>query len=81
MSDGGALDAAAIGAGQVCPIFGIQRESLFSQLAAIDNQDSLIGDDIILGSPGGSVPSTRQQSRLRCNRSGNHGCRDLLPAR
>ena len=56
MSNDGALDAAAIGehrAGQVCPIFGIQRESLFIQLAAIDNQDSPVGDNIVLGSPGG----------------------------
>ena len=53
LSNDGALDAAAIGAGQFCPIFGIQRESLFIQLAAIDNQDSFVGDDIIPGSPGG----------------------------
>ena len=57
MSDGGALDAAGgHRAGQVCPIFSIQRESLFSQLAAIDNQDSLVGDNIVLGSPGGQCP-------------------------
>ena len=52
-------DAAARGehrAGQVCPIFGIQRESLFIQLAAIDNQDSPVGDNIIFGSPGGQRP-------------------------
>ena len=56
MSDADALDAAAIGehrAGQVCPIFGIQRESLFIQLVAIDKQDSFVGDNIVLGSPGG----------------------------
>ena len=54
MSDADALDAAGEHrAGQVCPIFGIQLESLFSQLAAIDNQDSLVGDNIIPGSPGG----------------------------
>ena len=50
MSDAGALDAAAIGehrAGQGCPLIGIQRESLFIQLAAIDNQDSLVGDNIV----------------------------------
>ena len=56
MSDAGALDAAAIGAGQGCPLIGIKRESLFSQLAAIDKQDSFVGDDIILGSPGGQRP-------------------------
>ena len=57
MSNDGALDAAGEHrAGQVCPIFGIQRESLFSQLAAIDKQDSFVGDDIILGSPGGQCP-------------------------
>ena len=54
MSDGGALDAAGEHrAGQGCPLIGIKRESLFSQLAAIDNQDSLVGDNIVLGSPGG----------------------------
>ena len=59
MSDGGALDAAAIGersAGQGCPLIGIQLESLFSQLEAIDNQDSLVGDNIIPGSPRGQRP-------------------------
>ena len=59
MSNDGALDAAARGehrAGQVCPIFGIQRESLFIQLAAIDNQDSFIGNNIILGSPFSQFP-------------------------
>ena len=54
MSNDGALDAAGErSAGQGCPLIGIQRESLFSQLAAIDNQDSFVGDDIIPGSPGG----------------------------
>ena len=59
MSNDGALDAAARGehrAGQVCPIFGIQRESLFIQLVAIDKQDSLVGNNIVLGSPGGQCP-------------------------
>ena len=59
MSHAGALDAAAIGersAGQGCPFIGIKREGLFSQLAAIDNQDSLVGDNIVLGSPGGQCP-------------------------
>ena len=40
MSNDGALDAAAIGehrAGQVCPIFGIQREGLRIQFVSIDN--------------------------------------------
>ena len=52
-------DGAARGAhraGQGCPLIGIQRESLFSQLAAIDNQDSPVGDNIIFGSPGGQRP-------------------------
>ena len=54
MSNGGALDAAGEHrAGQVCPLIGIKREGLFSQLAAIDNQDSLVGDNIVLGSLGG----------------------------
>ena len=53
MSDGGALDAAGEHrAGQGCPLIGIKREGLFSQLAAIDNQDSLVWDNIVLGSPG-----------------------------
>ena len=59
MSDAGALDAAAIGersAGQVCPIFGIQRESLFIHFVAIHKQHDFIGDNIILGSPGGQCP-------------------------
>ena len=60
MSNDGALDAAARGehrAGQVCPIFGIKRESLFIQLVAIDNQDSFVGNNIIFGSPRGQRPS------------------------
>ena len=57
MSNDGALDAAGEHrAGQGCPLIGIQRESLFSQLAAIDKQDSSVGDDIIPGSPGGQRP-------------------------
>ena len=59
MSDDGALDAAAGGersTGQVCPRIGIQFEGLFILLAAIDNQDSLVGDNIVLGSPGGQCP-------------------------
>ena len=58
MSDAGALDAAAIGrsAGQVCPIFGIKREDLRILFVSIDNQDSLVGDNIVLGSPGGQRP-------------------------
>ena len=51
--DDDAAARGAHGAGQLCPIFGIQREILFSQLAAIDNQNSFVGDDIIPGSPGG----------------------------
>ena len=69
MSNDGALDAAGEHrAGQVCPIFGIQRESLFSQLAAIDKQDSFVGDDIILGSPGGQCPVL--VSSLGCDAAG-----------
>ena len=57
MSNGGALDfTGERSAGQVCPIFGIQRESLFIQLVSIDKQDSLVGDNIIFGSPGGQCP-------------------------
>ena len=64
MSNDGALDAAGEHrAGQVCPIFGIKREGLRIQFVSIDKQDSFVGDDIIPGSPGGSVPSLRQQSR------------------
>ena len=56
MSNDGALDAAAIGehrAGQGCPLLGIKREGLRIQFVSIDNQDSLGGDNIVLGSPGG----------------------------
>ena len=55
MSDADALDA-AIGersAGQGCPLIGIKREGLRTQFVSIDNQDSLVGDNIVLGSPGG----------------------------
>ena len=56
MSNGGALNAAAIGehrAGQGCPLIGIKREGLRIQFVSIDNQDSLVGDNIIFGSPRG----------------------------
>ena len=59
MRNTGALDAAAIGkrsAGQVCPFFGIQCELLPILLVAIDNQDSFIGNNIILGSPFSQFP-------------------------
>ena len=59
MRNTGALDAAAIGersAGQGCPCFGIQCETLPILLVAIDNQDSFIGNNIILGSPRGQCP-------------------------
>ena len=59
MSDDGALDAAAGGersTGQVCPLIGIKREGLRIQFLSIDNQDSLVGDNIVLGSPGGQCP-------------------------
>ena len=69
MSNDGALDAAGEHrAGQLCPIFGIQRESLFTQLAAIDKQDSFVGDDIIPGSPGGQRPAL--VSSLGCDAAG-----------
>ena len=56
MSNDGALDAAAIGAGQGCPLIGIKREGLRILFVSIDNQDSFVGDDIIPGSPGGQCP-------------------------
>ena len=59
MSNGGALDAAARGehrAGQVCPFFGIQCETLRIHLVVIDKQDSFVGNNIIFGSPGGQCP-------------------------
>ena len=69
MSNGGALDAAGgHRAGQGCPLIGIKRESLFSQLAAIDNQDSLVGDNIVLGSLGGQCPVL--VSSLGCDAAG-----------
>ena len=71
MSDAGALDAAAIGersAGQGCPLFGIKFELLRILLVAIDNQDSFIGDNIVLGSPGGQCPVL--VSHPSCNAAG-----------
>ena len=56
MSDGGALDAAAIGAGQGCPLIGIKREGLRILFVSIDKQHDFIGDHIIPGSPGGQCP-------------------------
>ena len=56
MSNDGALDAAAIGAGQGCPLIGIKREGLRTLFVSIDKQDSFVGDDIIPGSPGGQCP-------------------------
>ena len=56
MSDGGALDAAAIGAGQGCPLIGIKREGLHILFVSIDKQDSFVGNNIIFGSPGGQFP-------------------------
>ena len=54
MSDGGALDAAGEHrAGQGCPLIGIKREGLRILFVSIDNQDSLVGDNIVLGSPRG----------------------------
>ena len=56
MSHAGALNAAAIGersAGQGCPLIGIKREGLRILFVSIDNQDSLVGDNIVLGSPRG----------------------------
>ena len=69
MSNGGALDAAGEHrAGQGCPLIGIKREGLFSQLAAIDKQDSFVGDHIIPGSPGGQCPVC--VSSLGCDAAG-----------
>ena len=51
--------AAVIGehrAGQVCPFFGIKFKSLHIHLVVIDNQDSFIGNNIILGSPFSQFP-------------------------
>ena len=59
MRNTGALDVAAIGkrsAGQGCPCFGIQCETLPILLVAIDKQDSPVGDNIVLGSPSGQAP-------------------------
>ena len=57
MSDADALDAAGErSAGQGCPLIGIKREGLRILLVAIDNQDSPVGDNIVLGSPGGQCP-------------------------
>ena len=57
MSNDGALDAAGgRSAGQVCPLIGIKREVLRIQFVSIDNQDRLVGDHIIPGSPGGQRP-------------------------
>ena len=84
MSHAGALDAAAIGersAGQGCPLIGIKREGLRILFVSIDKQDSFVGDNIVLGSPGGQCPVLVSSLSLRCSRSGNHSCRDLLPAR
>ena len=57
MSDAGALDAAGErSAGQVCPLIGIKREGLRIQFLSIDNQDSLVGNNIVLGDPRGQCP-------------------------
>ena len=59
MSNDGALDAAAIGersAGQGCPLIGIQIEFHSVLFVVIHKQDSLVGDNIVLGSPAGQRP-------------------------
>ena len=56
MSDDGALDAAAIGAGQGCPLIGIKRELHSVHFVVIHKQHDFIGDNIIFGSPGGQCP-------------------------
>ena len=53
LSDADALDAAAIGAGQDCPLIGIKREFHSVHFVVIHKQHDFIGDDIIPGSPGG----------------------------
>ena len=40
-------------AGQGCPLIGIKREGLRILFVSIDKQDSFVGNNIILGSPGG----------------------------
>ena len=51
MSNGSTLDAAGgHRAGQGCPLIGIKREGLRILFVSIDNQDSLVGDNIVLGS-------------------------------
>ena len=59
MSDADALDAAARGehrAGQGCPLCSIQSEFHSVHFVVIHKQHDFIGDDIILGSPGGQCP-------------------------
>ena len=56
MSHAGALDAAAIGAGQDCPLCSIQSEFHSAHFVVIHKQHDFIGDHIILGSPGGQCP-------------------------
>ena len=69
MSDGGALDAAGEHrAGQVCPLIVIKREGLRILFVSIDNQDRLVGNHIIPGSPGGQCPVL--VSSLGCDAAG-----------
>ena len=69
MSDGGALDAAGgHRAGQGCPLIGIKREGLRILFVSIDKQDSFVGDNIVLGSPGGQCPVL--VSSLGCDAAG-----------
>ena len=59
MSNGGALDAAAIGecsAGQGFPLCSIQSEFHSVHFVVIHKQHDFIGDNIIFGSPGGQCP-------------------------
>ena len=53
MSDADALDAAAISAGQGCPLCSIQSEFHSVHFVVIHKQHDFIGDNIIFGSPGG----------------------------
>ena len=57
MSDADALDAAGErSAGQGCPLCSIQIEFHSVLFVVIHKQDSFVGDNIVLGSPGGQCP-------------------------
>ena len=59
MGDASTFDGAAVGrssARKIDPLFRIQSEGLLILLVTVDNQDSLVGNNIILGLPGGQSP-------------------------